>query len=259
MSSDTQEAVGIPGTPAIGIPTLDPPNRPAHRTRYKAEIGFVSPQSSRDTFEQHDTCFLGVSLENSNFTVPKLTAMLKWISRRFSHCTVLVGDSIHRITLESTRALPPDEARTTALGLGRRFLADTREVFDSYRDSTDFTFLTCGDVQTWDACTEFHDRLRTFFADDDTFRASVESFGRSYHAKRSTGLSEAERERRIRRSSEYFLEEFAIFACLRQRGLPVMVYPGSFRTLSEIARGLHPGAPQELRDLIVVSLHLKGR
>jgi hypothetical protein len=60
-------------------------------------------------------------------------------------------------------------------------------------------------------------------------------------------------------SSEYFLEEFAIFACLKRQGLPVMVYPGSFSTLSEIARGEHPGAPEELRDLIVVSLHLKGR
>jgi hypothetical protein len=60
-------------------------------------------------------------------------------------------------------------------------------------------------------------------------------------------------------SSRYFLEEFAIFACLQQQGIPVMVYPGSFSTLSEIARGEHPGAPKELQSLVVVSLHLKGR
>nr|VFK08480.1 MAG: hypothetical protein BECKLPF1236A_GA0070988_1001725 [Candidatus Kentron sp. LPFa]VFK24714.1 MAG: hypothetical protein BECKLPF1236C_GA0070990_1001526 [Candidatus Kentron sp. LPFa] len=58
---------------------------------------------------------------------------------------------------------------------------------------------------------------------------------------------------------DYFLEEFAVFACLQQQGLPVFVYPGSFSTLSEIAGGLHPGAPRELQDLIVVSLRLKGR
>ena len=34
-------------------------------------------------------------------------------------------------------------------------------------------------------------------------------------AKHSTDLSEAELERRIQRSSDYFLEEFVIFAGLR--------------------------------------------
>lgn len=60
-------------------------------------------------------------------------------------------------------------------------------------------------------------------------------------------------------SSDYFLEEFAIFCCLKERGLTVMLYPGSFDTLYEIAAGEHPGAPKELRDLIVVSLQLRGR
>lgn len=232
---------------------------PTRRTRYKAEIASVSPTTSRTTFEQHDTCFLGVSLENSNFTTAKLTSMVKWISRRFAHCTVLIGDSIHRLTLESTRGMAPEEARNRALELGRQFMENERKVFDEYGDATDFTFLNCSDVQSSRECTEFHDELRTFFAKDDVFRSSVESFGRAYHRKHSCGISEAEWENRIRMSSEYFLEEFAIFACLKQRGLPVMVYPGSFSTLSEIARGEHPGAPEELRDLIVVSLHLKGR
>ncbi|WP_407285288.1 hypothetical protein [Streptomyces sp. BP-8] len=68
-----------------------------------------------------------------------------------------------------------------------------------------------------------------------------------------------ELERRIRRSSDYFLEEFAVFCCLKERGLQVMLYPGSFDTLYEIAEGRHEGAPKELRDLIVVSLQLRGR
>nr|VFJ98220.1 MAG: hypothetical protein BECKLFY1418B_GA0070995_11162 [Candidatus Kentron sp. LFY] len=58
---------------------------------------------------------------------------------------------------------------------------------------------------------------------------------------------------------DYFPEELAVFACLKQQGLPVMVYPGSLGALAEIPEGLHPVAPRELRDLIVVSLRLKGR
>nr|VFK65761.1 MAG: hypothetical protein BECKUNK1418G_GA0071005_106921 [Candidatus Kentron sp. UNK]VFK71559.1 MAG: hypothetical protein BECKUNK1418H_GA0071006_107121 [Candidatus Kentron sp. UNK] len=58
---------------------------------------------------------------------------------------------------------------------------------------------------------------------------------------------------------DYFLEEFAVFACLQQQGLPVVIYPGSLGTLAEIAAGAHPGALRELRDFIVVSLRLKRR
>ncbi len=232
---------------------------PTRRTRYKAEIASVSPVTSRTTFEQYDTCFLGVSLENSNFTTAKLTGMVKWISRRFARCTVLIGDSIHRLTLESTCGMAPEDALDHALELGRQFAETERRVFDEWGASTDFTFLNCSDVQHRREFAEFHDELRTFFAKDEVFRSSVESFGRAYHRKRSHGISEAEWENRIRMSSEYFLEEFSVFACLKRQGLPVMVYPGSFSTLSEIARGEHPGAPEELRDLIVVSLHLKGR
>lgn len=234
-------------------------HEPTRRTRYKAEIASVSPATSRTTFEQHDSCFLGVSLENSNFTTAKLTSMVRWISRRFARCTVLVGDSIHRLTLESTRGMTAGDARDRALELGRQFLDHERNVFEEFSDATTFTFLNCSDVQTGQECAEFYGELRTFFEKDEVFRSSVESFGRAYHRKHSSGISEAEWEHRIRMSSEYFLEEFAIFSCLKRQGLPVMVYPGSFSTLSEIARGEHPGAPEELRDLIVVSLHLKGR
>ncbi|MBA0053643.1 tRNA-dependent cyclodipeptide synthase [Streptomyces sp. AJS327] len=248
MSSDAQ---GI-ATPIRRI-------APTRRARYKAEIASVSPDSSRNTFEQYETCFLGVSLENSNFTTPKLTSMVKWISRRFGRCTVLIGDSIHRLTLESTQELPPDRARERALELGRHFLETEEKVFHEYRESTDFTFLTCAKVQEGERYAEFHSKLRAFFEEDEAFRSSVESFGHAYHRKRADGISGAEWEKRIRMSNEYFLEEFAIFACLKEQGLPVMVYPGSFSTLSEIAKGEHPGAPEELRDLVVVSLHLKGR
>lgn len=229
------------------------------RRRYKAEIGFVSPISSRSTFEEHGTCFLGVSLENSNFKTAKLEAMLKWISRRFSHCTVLIGDSIHRITLESNGTRSGRDALEHATLLGRRFIRDQAPVFDAYREQTKFTFLTCGEVQTWKPYAVYHQELRELFAHDEVFRSSVESFGRSYHSKHFSNSDTAEFECRIRMSSQYFLEEFAIFACLRREGIPVMVYPGSFSTLSEIARGEHPGTPEELRRLIVVSLHLKGR
>ncbi|GAB2713242.1 tRNA-dependent cyclodipeptide synthase [Kitasatospora kifunensis] len=234
-----------------------PENRP--HASYRANIDFVSPAAQRAQLAERGQCFLGVSLENSNFTPGKLAAMLRWIARRFSRCTVLVGDSIHRITLASTRSLSEDEALSQALALGDRFIADTRALFAAERAQTEFTFLRCSEVQQWDSYARHHRSLIDYHRADRNFRESVETFGRRYHGRYSDELTEADLERRIERSSQYFLEESAVFACLAQQGLSVMVYPGSFSTLSEITGGRHPGAPQELRRLTVVSLGLRRR
>jgi len=241
---------------------LEPPGDPApsvaHGARYKAKVDAVFPAWRRDLAEHRD-CFLGVSLENDMFTRPRLFGILEWISRRFPRCTVLIGDSIHRITLESAKDLPAQAALDEALRLGRAFVQHEGHVFDAFREATKFSFVTCSEIQTAPAYAAHHAQLRALFHRNEVFRTSVESFGRNYHAKHSSHLSEAQSQHRIRRSADYFLEEFAIFACLKDQGIPVMVYPGSFSTLSEIADGRHPDAPRQLRDLTVVSLHLRGR
>ncbi|WP_438296071.1 tRNA-dependent cyclodipeptide synthase [Streptomyces sp. HUAS TT7] len=219
----------------------------------------MSPAAHQNTFEDHEACFLGVSLDNSSFAPAKFDSMLSWVSRRFTRCTVLIGDSIHRLTLASTRGMNPDQALEHALDLGRQFVHAQQPVLDAYRAVTDFTVVTCSEVQETEEYAEFHYELCTLFTKDDAFRASVEAFGRAYHAKYSPMVSEAERRQRIDTSSAYFLEEFAVFCCLTRRDLPVMVYPGQFITLAEIAAGHHPQAPDELRDLILVSLRLRGR
>ena len=225
--------------------------------RYKVDVAGVFPAWKRTEFEREDSCFLGVSLENPKFTLPKVTAMAEWIACRFSRCTVLIGDSIHRITLETTRSMPAEAAEAQALRLGSEFVQTRRHVFDSFLDR--FQILTCGEVQDWPDYAHYHRTVLDFFQENRQFRRSVEDFARIYHDRRTEPLTQAERQWRIARSSHYFLEEFAIFCCLRRRGIQVMVYPGSFSTLAEIASGVHPGAPAELSDITVISLHFKGR
>lgn len=228
------------------------------RARYRATIDGVSPLVRRDSFEREPQCFLGVSLENANFSTAKLTGIVEWISRRFPRCTVLVGDRIHRITLETTRGIAGDEALAAALALGAQFLSDQAPVFERFSKETAFEFITCDSVQKTPAYLAYRDQMQRLFEDDSAFRTSVEAFGRRYHDKHSASVSAEERKRRVDLSSQYFLEEFAVFACLQQRGLGVMVYPGSFSTLAEIAAGAFPEAPEELKAMTVVSLCLRG-
>lgn len=235
--------------------TPETETRAPRSTTYKAKVDAVFPASRRFQFERNERCFLGVSLENSNFVRPKLAGMLEWISRRFAHCTVLVGDSIHRITLEITRNLDPTRALEQAIRLGSEFVERELEVFERYRVSTEFSFLTCSAVQTTEAYARHYRALQDLLAEDTAFRRSVETFGHQYLGKHQPLSAE----RHLHRSTQYFLEEFAVFACLYDAGVPVMIYPGSFSTLAELAEGQHPDAPVALQRLIVVSLKLRGR
>lgn len=240
-------------------PLVDTRSLQHMRSRYKAKIASVSPPAMRTRFENEDACFLGVSLENAHFTRPKLEAMLEWIAKRFRRCTLLVGDSIHRITLESTRGFRPETALREALALGDRFIALNDDLVAAFRDRILFRYETCGAVQRSPDYARYHSELRRQYATDEAFRVSVQSFARQYHRRTWDLLDEETRVRRLDRSCDYFLEEFAVFACLRRRGLGVMVYPGAFSTLEEIARGFHPNACAELHGLTIVSLQIKRR
>ncbi|NEO57361.1 MAG: tRNA-dependent cyclodipeptide synthase [Okeania sp. SIO3B5] len=227
--------------------------------QYKAKIDSVYPLSARTNFEQFDSCFLGVSLENSSFQPAKVKAMVEWISRRFSHCLVLVGDSIHRINIELTRSLDPETALVEALEIGHAFVQEHKYIFKAFGEQTKFTFNTCSQIQTWEDYAHFHQYLQIYFKSNTKFRSSVEAFSRNYQIRRSSNQSDTLLEQRIRRSCDYFLEEFAIFACLQKRGFSVMVYPGTFSTLTEIVNEDYPDILEEIKQLIIVSLHFKKR
>jgi len=55
------------------------------------------------------------------------------------------------------------------------------------------------------------------------------------------------------------MEELAIMADVARQGASVFVYPGALTLLQEITEGLHPAAPDVLRNLTSVSLDLKRR
>ncbi|NEO38620.1 MAG: tRNA-dependent cyclodipeptide synthase [Moorea sp. SIOASIH] len=227
--------------------------------KYRTKIIFVSPESNRNTFEDNENCFFGISLENSHFTRPKLMASLDWISKRFSSCFVLIGDSIHRITLETRGGLEPVEAYDKALCLGSEFLHREKNIFKRFENYCKYNFILCSEVQSYPDYNLYYTKLKNLFDQDTSFQNSVKAFSENYHRRKQAQISNEQWKAHISRSSEYFLEEFAIFACLVKRNIPVMVYPGSFSTLTEIVNGKHPKVLQELKDLTVVSLQLKKR
>ena len=85
--------------------------------RYKIKAAGVHPASMRSHFHfgnmartEHCNCVLGLSLNNEQFSLPKLQSMAAWIDQRFRKCRILVGDTIYRLTLQIKEHL--DEGRS---------------------------------------------------------------------------------------------------------------------------------------------------
>lgn len=144
-------------------------------------------------------------------------------------------------------------------GSAAHFMEENRDIIAAYQSVTRFEFITCHEIQQTPEYSAHHRILIDYFHRSPAFRESVERFGLRYHRNAWDMLSEEEREYRLKISSSYFIEEFAIFACLVNRGIKVMVYPGSFSALTEISDNKFPGISKELESLCVVSLHFKKR
>jgi tRNA-dependent cyclodipeptide synthase len=229
------------------------------RPKYRVEIAAVIPQFPRQELDKYEHCFLGVSLENEIFSIAKLLGMTGWISKHFKKCTVVIGDSIHRITLQINQGLKEKQALNKALLLGRQYVDNASYVFEPYTDTCLFNVIFCSQIQNTENYLKYYEQLQNLIRQDEKFANSVKSYVKEFvlpHFEHNT----EDFDRYVELSSMYLIEELAVFACLVKYDLSIMIYPGSLlKIFEEIAEGHYPGVPDSLKKIIYVSLHLKGR
>jgi tRNA-dependent cyclodipeptide synthase len=223
--------------------------------RYRAEVNRVVPVNKKHSFKKHNSCILGISLENKNFVTAKLVGMVDWVSRNFKSCVVIIGDSIHRHTLE-IRGIDKNYAYDKALSLGREIIDTNNPVFQSYAEYCNITIVLCSQIQTTVDYYKHYSSLRVLFENNAVFANCLRNFSETF-VERNTTLGEDYYRNSIEKSCIYLLEELAIFSCLSEQGHKAFIYPGDLRVLTEIADGLHPGTPQALQDLSCVELKIK--
>lgn len=131
--------------------------------RYRTKTAFVFPENKRNSFEHEDECFLGVSLENKNFNPERFISMIEWVNRRFSKCKILIGDSIHRITLETIYGYQPDEAFSQAIMIGKEFISKAKIQLMNVNYRTEFSFVTCSEIQHTELYKNYNTKLIDFF------------------------------------------------------------------------------------------------
>ncbi|MDJ0714210.1 MAG: tRNA-dependent cyclodipeptide synthase [Prochloraceae cyanobacterium] len=229
-----------------------------NRAIYRANVTHVIPEFARKEFKDSEHCFLALSLENESFSTAKLIAITDWISKNFKKCTVIIADSLHRITLQINRGLKENRALNKALLLGREYIDKESVVFERHANTCHFDFVFCSEIQKSEDYFKYYEQLQHLFRHDKKFANSVESFARDFILRNFEQNAEYF-ERYVEMSCTYLLEELAICAYLVQYGLSVIIYPGSWGTIGEIVEGHHPDVPDCLKRIIPVSLRLRRR
>lgn len=238
----------------------------AGRSGYRALVSQVAPAHLRGSVNKLERCVLGVSLGGGNaldFHGAKLEAIVRWIASRATHCCVLVGDSLGRISLEVREGLAPEVAEREARALGKRYTAETEAIFRRYTTSeVSFEFRYGTEYADHKSFRSHLHDVHTLYEQDNAFRALVHSFGGDYQARTARSLGNREvalNERWQRLAHDYLLEEIALFACLAEDGWPVLVYPGSIDSIIEVAEGRYPSLPAPLRGLQFIALWLDAK
>lgn len=218
-------------------------------TRYRA---YAAPGR-----ESNEDCILGVSLESADFHTPKLATIVEWIARHHRHCQVMIGDGLHRITLQMDQHLPEDEALEYSKWLARDFAFTQRAVFKRWESECEFRFVYCSEIQERPEYLGFLRQLSDLYRADADFRRSFGGFSQEFLQRKPQRRSNASEHAAM--SCQYLLEELAVLSCLSQDRPWTFVYPGSLTILAEIAEGLHPGIPAGLARMDYVELKLKSR
>lgn len=228
-------------------------------SRYKAEIRVISPDIVPNNSGQAQSCFVGISLDNPNFLGSKLQSIVDFISNRYDNCCFLLGDHVHRLTLQIRKDLTREQCQYHALGLGDYYLRTQQNVLRHSHTGEAFPLIRGSDICQLPEVMNYRSMLEQQFESDPAFRTAIEGFAGQFIARSSEITSEEARSEIIRLSCQYVLEELAETCYMISKGYSVLVYPGSLTIFQQISNGFFEGLPNELKQLINIGLRLKRR
>lgn len=222
--------------------------------RYRTKISAVVPTQRRASLPEYRQALLGISLGNAQGPA-KTICMGDWIERRFDACRVLVGDSIHRLTLQILERCDETDARQRALQMGQVYMRRTRALFERFADCR-FDYVFTSQLEEHENFQPHLRQLARASEQNSDFDAFVKRFVEVFVARNH--MDDAHGALSVRLSRLYLLEELAMLACLIEDGWPVLLYPGSLGS-AQIAPHGFSGLPAPLQSLVSVSLQLRRR
>jgi len=223
---------------------------------HKVTMVKTTPKVTPEKLFSHNKCYMGISLTNPVFQGDALESLLHWMTDRFQQCLVVVGDVLYRYNEQIFSGLDPEKAQTRAQRLGDAFIEQTKEIFQSLPN--DKVKLTRWQYHL--QSPEFlksKERLNLLFESDTEFQPAVQRDAFSFirrQAKQNRDFA-VPTEKAIELSSQYLLEEIAVFSALSEQGWHVELYPGpELKVLIDIAKGKYRNVPKGLTERINVEL-----
>jgi tRNA-dependent cyclodipeptide synthase len=199
---------------------------------------------------------MGISLANPVFQGDALESLLVWMAENFEKSLIVVGDYLWRFNEQIFAGLDPEKAEKESITLGDMFIEQSKDIFKKL-SSEKVSLTRWRSHLLTEEFLESKKELDSLFESDPDFRSSIERDAFSFvrrQAKQSIKLA-VETEKALELSSQYLLEEIAVFSSLSQQGWHVELYPGpELKVLVDIAKGKYKHIPTGLKERINVEL-----
>ncbi len=222
----------------------------------RIQVGPITPRIPLDQVVAQGRCYMGISLDNPIFRGRTLTALVQWAVGHFRQCQVVVGDSLRRHNEQILQGLQGARAVDAARAVGDAFLRDHKNLFDSF-DHGRLQVIRWDECLSWPEYRTDRKAIDDLYAGETDFRSAVQRDAFAFvkrMKKRSSKLAVSD-EQAIELSSQYLLEEIAVFSALSMRSWSVELYPGpELEVLVKVASGAFARIPQGLRQRVNVEL-----
>jgi len=180
--------------------------------------------------------------------------MVDWINKNFDQCQVIIGDSIHRNTLQINHDISEEEALKRSMNMAQGITEEYLDLFMNKGNRCSFEYIFCSEVQQCEKYKEYYNALCVLVHSDSDFAAAIYNFSKYFTNRRGKN-----NENFLRLSSAYLLEELAISTCLAERGWNIFVYPANLGIFQDIANGRYLDVPAPLKSLINIQLDVRSR
>jgi tRNA-dependent cyclodipeptide synthase len=235
------------------------PDSPSEATGLpRISVVRTTPKVSDEQLFAKRRCYIGISLDNPVFYGKSLKAILTWGEENFDHCLIVLGDYLRRFNEYIFNSLNDEAAEKASFEAGNDYIAKTKDIFQQFNEDK-LQLARWKDCLQADEFKKSRAILSKLYDTLPAFKASVQrdAFLFLKRQKRKNQKMSLPMEEAIELSSQYLLEEIAVFSSLSEQGWKVELYPGPELTvLVDIAKGQYSDIPQGLKERVNVELRI---
>lgn len=227
--------------------------------KYRVKTKDIQPKKYKKQIRFPKKCFLGISLSNPFFHGIHLLEVLKWIDLNFDECKIVIADHLHRFNAYIFNGSDNEEANKECDKMGGDIHNKIQDLLGNF-DASKFAIKHWLDLSEQKNAIDNHNNIRSYFESNKNFKMSVINSSKKFIAKQiNRGYQiHIPEDEAVKKSTDYILEELAVFAMLIDQGYSVQVYPGKqLKVLKDIANNHFPHFNTSLKNGIYIDLSIK--